>query len=284
MLLKRAYEGWIAYEYYPSMAAGVIFVILFGFVTLLHTFHLFRTRTWFFIPLVIGGYFELIGYIGRCLSASQSPHWTLGPYIMQSTLLLVAPALFAASIYMELGRIILLVKGEKFAIIRVTWMTKIFVAGDVLSFLMQASGAGILVTSNQSTGENVIVGGLFVQIIFFGFFVISAFVFQRRIAAHSTPESVAEYIPWKKHMGALYASSILILVRSVFRVAEYLQGWDGSLLQSEVFIYVLDGLLMWFVMTIFLVIHPSEINCLLGRGKLMTAKGGLQVCEAALPV
>jgi hypothetical protein len=74
------------------------------------------------------------------MSASQSPNWTLGPYIMQSTLLLVAPALFAASIYMELGRIILLVKGEKFAIIRVTWMTKIFVAGDVLSFLMQASG------------------------------------------------------------------------------------------------------------------------------------------------
>lgn len=59
---------------------------------------------------------------------------------MQSTLLLVAPALFAASIYMELGRLIRLVKGGRFAIIPVTWMTKIFVAGDVLSFLMQASG------------------------------------------------------------------------------------------------------------------------------------------------
>lgn len=59
---------------------------------------------------------------------------------MQSTLLLVAPALFAASIYMELGRIIHLVKGEKHSLVRVNWMTKIFVAGDVLSFLMQASG------------------------------------------------------------------------------------------------------------------------------------------------
>jgi RTA1 like protein. len=59
---------------------------------------------------------------------------------MQSTLLLIAPALFAASIYMELGRIIIMVKGEQFALIRVNWMTKIFVAGDVLSFLMQASG------------------------------------------------------------------------------------------------------------------------------------------------
>lgn len=74
------------------------------------------------------------------MSAQQSPDWTIGPYVMQSTLLLVAPALFAASIYMGLGRIIYLVKGQKFSLIRVNWMTKVFVAGDVLSFLMQASG------------------------------------------------------------------------------------------------------------------------------------------------
>lgn len=74
------------------------------------------------------------------MSADESPNWTIGPYVMQSTLLLVAPAFFAASIYMELGRIVYLVKGQKHSLIRVNWMTKIFVAGDVLSFLMQASG------------------------------------------------------------------------------------------------------------------------------------------------
>jgi hypothetical protein len=83
---------------------------------------------------------ETVGYIGRAMSAKQSPNWTTGPYIIQSTLLLIAPALFAASIYMELGRIIVLVRGEKFALVRVNWTTKIFVGGDVLSFLMQASG------------------------------------------------------------------------------------------------------------------------------------------------
>ena len=59
---------------------------------------------------------------------------------MQSLLILVAPALFAASIYMELGRIILLVEGEKHAIIKRRFLTKIFVAGDVLSFITQGSG------------------------------------------------------------------------------------------------------------------------------------------------
>jgi hypothetical protein len=82
---------------------------------------------------------ETIGYIGRAISAKQTPNWALGPYIIQSTFLLVAPAFFAASIYMELGRIIKLVQGERHSLISVNAMTKIFVSGDILSFLTQAS-------------------------------------------------------------------------------------------------------------------------------------------------
>ena len=200
---------------------------------------------------------------------------------MQSTLLLVGPALYAASIYMELGRIIYRVKAVKLAIIRVTWMTKIFVAGDLLSFLMQASGephhklethplltktgAGIMVSSSKNIGEDIILGGLFIQISFFGLFLISALVFQSRLARRPTSESVDDNTPWQRHMFALHFSSLLILIRSSFRVAEYIQGSDGFLLRNEVFVYVYDGFLMLFVTVVFLVIHPGEVN-FLGRG------------------
>ena len=93
---------------------------------------------------------ESVGYIGRLMSSKESPDWTLGPYVMQSSLLLIAPALFAASIYMALGRIIVLVHGEKHSIIRVSWLTKIFVTGDVLSFLMQSSGMSSRCLSEQN--------------------------------------------------------------------------------------------------------------------------------------
>lgn len=85
---------------------------------------------------------EWVGYIGRAMSSQESPNWTLGPYIMQTLLLLVAPALYAASIYMELGRIIALTAGERHSVIRRQWLTKIFVIGDVISFVAQ--GAGML--------------------------------------------------------------------------------------------------------------------------------------------
>jgi len=54
--------------------------------------------------------------------------------------LLIAPALYAASIYMLLGRIILVTDGESHSLIRNRWLTKIFVTGDVFSFMMQGAG------------------------------------------------------------------------------------------------------------------------------------------------
>jgi hypothetical protein len=59
---------------------------------------------------------------------------------MQAIPLLVAPALFAAIIYIELGRIIIMTDGEGRALIPKKWMTKIFVTRDVLSFILQGGG------------------------------------------------------------------------------------------------------------------------------------------------
>jgi hypothetical protein len=83
-------------------------------------------------------------------------------------------------------------------------------------------------------------------------------------------------------MWALHASSILVLIRSIVRVVEYAQGESGFIMQHEAFIYVFDGLLMFAVMTIFLMIHPSEVNYLLGRGRVVTAMGGLKVKEGSM--
>jgi hypothetical protein len=64
----------------------------------------------------------------------------MGPYIQQTLLLLLAPALFAASVYMMLGRIVVLLDAEDLCIFRKKWLTKFFVCGDILSFTVQAAG------------------------------------------------------------------------------------------------------------------------------------------------
>ncbi|RAL14297.1 RTA1 domain-containing protein [Aspergillus homomorphus CBS 101889] len=254
------------YRYNPSMAGAVIFTILFTITTVWHVVQLCRTQTWFFIPFTVGGIFEIIGYIGRGLSSHESPNWTLGPYLIQTLFLLLAPALLAASIYMLLGRIILILGAESHAILKKKWLTKIFVTGDVLSFLLQGAGGGIQASgslSGMQNGERIIVVGLFVQIFFFGFFIVTAGAFDRKLKKYPIPRCRDPSIPWRKHLNILYITSFLIMVRSVFRLVEYLQGNNGYLLHHEVFLYVLDAVLIFLAMIVFNLFHPSEISHLL---------------------
>ncbi|OJJ65905.1 hypothetical protein ASPBRDRAFT_139120 [Aspergillus brasiliensis CBS 101740] len=254
------------YRYDPSMGGAVLFILLFIGTTGYHVFQMVKSRTWFFIPFVLIILVEIIGYIGRAMSSKQSPNWTLGPYIVQTLFLLLAPALLAASIYMLLGRIILVLQAESHALLKKKWLTKIFVTGDVLSFLLQGAGGGIQASgslSGMKNGEHIIVVGLLIQIFFFAFFIVTATHFYLKVKKYPFARSCSPQIPWKKHMKVLYATSFLILVRSLFRLLEYIQGNNGYLLHHEMFLYVFDALLMFITMVIFNVVHPQEIGLLL---------------------
>lgn len=81
---------------------------------------------------------ELAGYVGRLFAHFHQ--YDLGIYVWQTLLLLLAPTLMAATIYMALGEIIASTHAERLSPIRASWLTKIFVAGDVTSFLIQGGG------------------------------------------------------------------------------------------------------------------------------------------------
>jgi hypothetical protein len=163
---------------------------------------------------------------------------------------------------MVLGRTVRAVHGERFSVIRTTWSTKIFVAGDILSLLVQAGGAGMMVTSdNRTMGQNMVIGGLFIQLIVFGFFILCTAVFHNRMKKYGTTESSDQgFVPWIKMVNMLYACSVLIVIRSVFRVIEYIMGQDAYLLSHEWTMYVFDSVLMWGVMVVFFVWFPRGLQ------------------------
>lgn len=157
------------YHYSPSLGAAAAFAALFSLTTAAHIWQVVRGRTWYFIPFVVGGLcksapslspfpppfsrvsgprltrnwrraVEVIGYTTRSVSIQQGPDYATVPYATQSVGILLGPALFAASIYMILGRIVRLTGGEERAVVPPGWLTKLFVGGDVLSFCMQGAG------------------------------------------------------------------------------------------------------------------------------------------------
>jgi hypothetical protein len=136
--------------------------------------------------------------------------------------------------------------------------------------LRRHPGAGLLASKDPDTinnGSNIVLGGLGIQVIFFGLFIIASITFEVRMARNPTGKS--HTAPWRKHMIMLYITSALILIRSVFRLIEYGQGFHGYLLSHEVYLYIFDALLMLATMLVMNWIHPSEVGALLrGRGKM----------------
>ena len=122
---------------------------------------------------------------------------------------------------------------------------------------------------DQKMGENVILGGLGIQLIFFGFFVITTITFHRRIIKKPTVRSSSITSPWRQHILALYVSSLLIMVRSVFRMIEFGMGNDSVLMQSEAYLLGLDGALILIVAVVFLWSHPSR--ALSGYDEVLTS-------------
>jgi hypothetical protein len=170
--------GFKLYHYDPSMAAAAAFIILFIIASVIHCWQMFRTRCWIMVPLVIGGFCSLfVLSCDTCTLANFDVQWKLldtsvvqfrakshqtGPsdhtlskpysYLwplcvlpnLHKTVYLLTEnfnqALFAATIYMEFGRLVTRLGAEQYTVIRHKWITKIFVTGDVLSFFLQGGG------------------------------------------------------------------------------------------------------------------------------------------------
>ncbi|KIW37491.1 uncharacterized protein PV06_10530 [Exophiala oligosperma] len=251
---------YVLWYYMPSLIGSIVMTTYFGVASLAHLVRLVQTRSRFCVPAVIGGIFEAVGHSARTVAHFHTDK-TL-PYAIQSLLILLGPILFAASTYMILQRLIRAIKGGSHSLIPSHWITKVFIGGDMLCFIIQGAGGGVLsgakTHSRVKLGEYIILAGLVLQIVVFGFFVIVAADFHSR-ARHS-PAISATNIPWQRCLCILYFISILISVRNIFRVVEYVWGSSGYALRHEWTLYIFDGALMAAVVLVCLTWYSVDFT------------------------
>jgi hypothetical protein len=196
-----------------------------------------------------------LGYLFRAVSSGNST--ALGPYVAQNVCILLPPSLYAATIYMIYGRIVLFAGASYLSIISPQIVTKIFVTGDVIAFLTQASGGGMMAISSMAkAGQMITIFGLFVQLVFFGGFLTISVIFGKRL------KKVKGSLLRLQHgtlLYVLFGVSILIIIRCIYRVVEFCQGNDGYLMGHEAFLYVFDTIPMFVVQAIFHYYHPGQM-------------------------
>ena len=115
-------------------------------------------------------------------------------------------------------------------------------------------------SSAVKLGENMILSGLILQIIIFGFFVVVAANFQARMRGDASAQSVTG-LPWQRLLAGLYAISALIIFRNVIRTIEYGQGSEAYLLTHEWNLYIFDALLMASVLATCLFWYRDTVGC-----------------------
>ncbi len=205
---------------------------------------------------------EFIGFCARAAAAEKTNK--LMPYIIQSAFILLPPSLFAATIYMCLGRVIKLVGGEHLSLIRPSRLTKVFVSADVVSFIIQGGSSGLTILAFQhpifgTIGKAMVIGGLVMQLISFSLFFYTAVSFYSHFRQAPTSRSFQIDGSWVQTIYMLYQVSWLIIIRSTFRIVEYSMGPTGYPLTHEWTLYVFDTIPMLAVALLFYLKYPDNL-------------------------
>ncbi|KAJ5160275.1 uncharacterized protein N7482_007279 [Penicillium canariense] len=247
------------YPYTPSATAGYAFMAIFGITTVVHLVLMCPFRAAYFIPLVLGGVCETFGYYGRAWS--HQSRFEIKSWALQEMLILCAPPLIAATVYMVLGRIIRSFDAEHLSCMRPNRLTFVFVMNDALCFCTQLGGAGVQITGDStimSIGKKIVLAGLIFSLVVFGFFVIIAVTFHRRLKQRPTPILTKNpALAWTRYMWTLYVACAALMVRNLVRTIQFGANRTSDLNTKEAYIYIFDAFLMFLAMLVLIMYHPG---------------------------
>lgn len=138
---------------------------------------------------------------------------------------------------------------------------------DFISLVLQGTGGGIAATaddhSRSETGRAIMLAGVVFQVvsllIFMGMWL--EFVLRlRRTSESSRDVRFIELRDTKKFTWFQYVfgvAVVLIFIRSVYRVAELQQGFNGPIANDEVSFMILEGPMIFLAVLVMTVLHPG---------------------------
>lgn len=261
------------YYYRMDLGANATFAALFAvsLIGFLGTFIATRRAFGFSFAMICGVILEIIGYAGRLMSWKNQ--WDENGFLIQIVCLTIAPAFMAAGIYLCLRRIVYAFGPENSRIKPETY-TRLFIPCDLLSLILQGTGGGMASTaSHQGTstaaGNNIMIAGLafqvFTLLIFMCFCIDFAIRTRRRFNAlgdagfNQSPAALAlrGSLKFKGFLGALALATICIFWRSVYRVVELGEGWEGDLIKRQWLFVGFEGVMVIVACLVLNIFHPA---------------------------
>ncbi|TVY81224.1 Sphingoid long-chain base transporter [Lachnellula suecica] len=245
-----------AFGYQPSLAAGIVFLVLFFLSACTHLFQAIRYKKWWQGLFVVGAGAECLGWIAR--TAAWKCAYSTDLFTMQIALLIFAPAWTMAGIYIILFRMIPILGRHSSPFPPKTCLS-ICLGVDFISLVLQATGGGM---AGQSFSKNIdtrpgtytMVGGILFQLAStVTYSILMSIVFARGF------QGIKNSKPLRLLSGAMVLAVMCMIARGVYRSIELLQGWDGYLNNHEVYVIALDAALMVIAVVALNICNPGRL-------------------------
>lgn len=230
-----------------SRGASTFFAVAFGLLSGYHLLMMFLKRNWLILWFVIGGILELSGYADTTAGDGS-----------QSVQVIIAPIFLAASIYLSFGKLLRKLDHDILSFSRSCTQSTVFVIGDIASLGLQISGIVLGSMSRKTLGKALVISGFTVQLLFLSVFCFLVIKMHKTLRRRLRPVDRA-FHSWNSYFIVIYISVCFLLVRYVYRVAEYGQGVGGYIFRHAIFEYVFDGAFMVLLMLCLCIVHPGMV-------------------------
>ncbi|KAJ4328753.1 phospholipid-translocating ATPase rsb1 [Fusarium piperis] len=202
---------------------------------------------------------EILGYASRV-----GLHYGKDLFLMYIVTLTIGPAFLSAALYLCLARIIT-VYGAHIARFRPMVYTSVFMLLDFFALLLQSAGGALVGGDDPSmwdTGLKILQAGLSIHLM--GIVVYAALCFEFGVAVRrargewSVDFKVLQLsTKFKMFCLALGISTLAVLIRTAFRVAELSQGFDSKIAKSETAFLLLEGTMIFVSCLCLTIYHPG---------------------------
>lgn len=149
-----------------------------------------------------------------------------------------APVFLAASLYTVLSVLIARL-GRQHALLAPKVILWFFIVSDVVATVTQVAGAALIGKresdrKDPTTANNILLGGLAYQVFSMGVYVIVTAVFLWRARHDLRRDGLTSFA------GSFAAATVLIYLRTTFRLAETAEGLFGKLQTHEIYFACLE--------------------------------------------
>ncbi|KAH7073486.1 RTA1 like protein-domain-containing protein [Paraphoma chrysanthemicola] len=241
--------------YAPNKAAPILFIVLFVISGVIHAWQTIKHKSWrTTILLPWAALLMVAGFAVRLAGAYNTDNLA---YLIASTVLIMSgPPVYALINYFILGRMLYYI--PYLAPLHPGRVATTFVGLDGVCEILIGNGAWRMANSSltdkqRQVGSNMVTASLCLQAALFGAFGLMAALFHRNAKRAGVLKRDLKIVLY-----VMYVSATIVTIRCIYRLVEYIEGWESPIYQNEVYFWIFEATIMFVNTALLNLFHPGK--------------------------